>query len=158
MEEAEKRRRGRSSARYIFPALFAMAIGLSLAGCSKKSGAAIVIDKEHLAAREVTPTPAAEPSPTSTKLAENEEPRPLAKNEIEVDGIVMDREVRGTSRDPRAGPEEQWRVKVRLVEDGRRFDVLTDKAKWEKLKPGDRIKVSYSVGKYTGTVWDADIQ
>ena len=82
----------------------------------------------------------------------------MAKNEIVVDGIVMDREVRGTSRDPRAGTEEQWRVKVQLVADGRRFNVQADKAKWEKLKPGDRIKVKYSEGKYTGTVWGAEIQ
>ena len=116
---------------------------------------AIVIDKEHIAAREAGATPT---SPSPSQSTESEEPRPLAKNEIEVDGIVMDREVRETSRDPRAGAEEQWRVKVRLVEDGRRFNVQADKAKWEKLKPGDRIKVAYREGKYTGTVWGAEIQ
>jgi hypothetical protein len=158
MEAARKRCRGRDSARNVFPALLGFAVVLSFAGCSKKSGEAIVVDKEHIAAREVTATPAVETSPSPSKSEENEEPRALAKNEIVVDGIVMDREVRGTSRDPRAGTEEQWSVKVRLVADGRRFNVQADKAKWEKLKPGDRIKVKYSEGKYTGTVWGAEIQ
>jgi hypothetical protein len=158
MEEAAKRRRGSSSARYIFPTLFVMTIALSVGGCSKKSGAAIVIEKEHIAAREVRATPASETSPSPTKSAENEGPRPLAKNEIVVDEYVMDRDARGTSRDPRAGSEEQWIVKVRLVEGGRQFNVQADKTKWEKLKPGDRIKVAYREGKYTGTVWGAEIQ
>lgn len=67
-------------------------------------------------------------------------------------------DVRGTSRDPRAASDEQWIVKVRLVEGGRQFNVQADKRQWEKLKPGDRIKVAYSEGKYTGTVWGAEIQ
>ena len=117
-----------------------------------------MIEKEHIAAREVTATPASETSPSPTKSAENEGPRPLAKNEIVVDEYVMDRDARGTSRDPRAGSEEQWIVKVRLVEGGRQFNVQADKTKWEKLKPGDRIKGAYREGKYTGTVWGAEIQ
>lgn len=117
-----------------------------------------MVEKEHIAAREVTATPAPETSPTPAKSEENEEPRALARNEIAVDGIVMDRDARGTSRDPRAGSEEQWIVKVRLVEGGRQFNVQADKTKWEKLKPGDRIKVAYREGKYTGTVWGAEIQ
>jgi hypothetical protein len=158
MEEAAKPRHGSRSARHIFPAVFAIAVILSLPGCSKKSGEAIVLEKEHIAAREVRATPASETSTSPTKSAENEGPLALAKNEIVVDEYVMDRDARGTSRDPRAGSEEQWIVKVRLVEGGRQFNVQADKTKWEKLKPGDRIKVAYREGKYTGTVWGAEIQ
>jgi hypothetical protein len=157
MEAAENRRFRNESAKNIFPVLVGFTVVLSFAGCSKKSGEAIVVDKEHIAAREATATPPIETSP-SPSTSENEEPRALAENEIVVDGIVMERNVRGMSRDPRAGAEEQWRVKVRLASDGRQFNVQANKAKWEKLKPGDRIKVKYSEGKYTGTVWGAEIQ
>jgi hypothetical protein len=44
-----------------------------------------------------------------------------------------------------------------MIADLRRLDVQTDRPRWEKVKIGDRIKVTYRQGKYTGTVWDADI-
>ena len=84
--------------------------------------------------------------------------REMAADEIDVDGIVMKREVRGTAKDPRASTEEQWRIAVQLVESGERFNVHTDRAHYDRLKPGDQIKVRYRKGKYTGTVWTAEIE
>jgi hypothetical protein len=61
-------------------------------------------------------------------------------------------------KDERAANNEQWIVKVRMLDDGRRIDVRADRAQWERLRENDRVKVTYRAGKYTGTVWDADIQ
>jgi len=69
----------------------------------------------------------------------------------------MKKEDRGTGKDPRAGSEEQWRVRVRMVDGGPQFVVRTERARYDRLKNGDRVKVKYSQGKYTGTVWDAQI-
>ena len=82
----------------------------------------------------------------------------MADDEIAVDGYVMKPEVRGTSRDPRASKDEQWLVKVRMLDNGRTFQVPADQAKWEKLRENDRVKVRYRTGKYTGTVWAAEIE
>ena len=81
----------------------------------------------------------------------------MAEDEIDVDGYVMKKDVRGTSRDPRAMSDEQWIVRVQMVDDLRRIKVQTDKAHFDKVKIGDRIKVSYRQGKYTGTVWASEI-
>lgn len=123
-------------------------------GCAKKHGEAIVVAKEHIDVAEVKPSP----SPGAEFV--NTEPRiqEMAPDEIEVDGIVMKKGVRGTSKDPRAGSEEKWLVKVEMVRVSRRFNILTDRARYEKVKVGDRIKVSYSEGKYTGTVWGSEIE
>ena len=144
----------------------------SAAGCNKKSGEALVLEKEHIAAREVTPTPKAEPSAIPTEsTASTTEATPgsdestasekvvteLHEDEVNVDGYVMKKNVRGTSKDPRATDQERWIVKVQMIADLRRLDVQTDQPRWEKVKIGDRIKVTYRQGKYTGTVWDADI-
>jgi hypothetical protein len=84
--------------------------------------------------------------------------RSWGPDEIVVDTYVMKKEVRGTSKDSRAYPGlEQWRIKVRMVGDGRGFTVRAEKAQFERLKVGDRVKVRYSQGKYTGTVWGAEI-
>lgn len=129
-------------------------LALSLVGCAKKHGEAIVVAKEHIDVAEVKPSP----SPGAEFV--NTEPRiqEMAPDEIEVDGIVMKKGVRGTSKDPRAGSEEKWLVKVEMVRVSRRFNILTDRARYEKVKVGDRIKVSYSEGKYTGTVWGSEIE
>ena len=82
----------------------------------------------------------------------------MQEDEIEVDGYVMKKEVRGTGKDPRARDHERWIVRVEMIADLRRIDVQTDQPHWEKVKVGDRIKVTYRQGKYTGTVWDADIE
>ena len=65
--------------------------------------------------------------------------------------------VRGTDRDPRATNHEQWIVKVRMT-NGRQFNVQADQSRWQKLKEGDRVFVTYRQGKYTGTIWDSEIR
>ena len=151
------------------PSLFRYAAALliisSLSGCWKKSGEAIVIEKEHIAAAEPRPSPNEQspdpsPSPTASPGADDEvqTARTLGPNEIDVDGYVMDKGARGTSKDPRAATEEQWRVRVQLVSGGRILDVRSDQAHFEKLKPGDRVEVTYREGKYTGTIWSSKIE
>ena len=144
-----------------------LALLLTFAGCSKKSGKAVVLEKEHIAAREITSTPIAqqsaspsEPTPAPGELAsqEEEKPRELAEDEIVVDTYVMKKDARGTSRDPRAMSDEQWIVRVQMIADLRRIKVQTDKAHWDKVKIGDRINVSYRQGNYTGTVWAAEME
>ena len=127
---------------------------IPLTGCDKKSGEAVVLAKEHIdAALPTTETPNTESTPNR-----DEQLRPMADDEIAVDGYVMKAEARGTSRDPRALKHEQWIVKVRILDDGRTFQVPSDQAKWEKLRENDRVKVRYRTGKYTGTVWAAEIE
>jgi hypothetical protein len=134
--------------------LISMSLIIGFSGCEKKSGQAVVLAKEHLAAAlPVADTPNAE-----SAASPNEQPRPMADDEIAVDGYVMKPEVRGTGRDPRALKAEQWLVKVRMLDDGRRIQVHADRVQWEKLRENDRVKVTYRVGKYTGTVWDAEIK
>jgi hypothetical protein len=60
-------------------------------------------------------------------------------------------------KDERATNHEQWIVKVRMLDNGRTIQVRADRAQWEKLRENDRVKVTYRAGKYTGTVWDAEI-
>jgi hypothetical protein len=157
-----------SSALTVFGIVAGLIFILAFAGCDKKSGDAIVLEKEHIAAQEISPTPGESQSATPAETSDTPtEPRPgeperdlthLNENEIVVDQYVMNRDVRGTSRDPRATNHEQWLVKVQMLNDGRKFDVHADQSQFEKLKDGDRIKVTYRIGKYTKTVWDADIQ
>jgi len=143
---------------------------LGFANCNKRSGEAVVLEKEHIAVREPTPTPIVEPSASPTESTT--EPTPdvrestsseevvteLHEGEINADGYVMKKDVRGTGKDPRASDHEQWIVKVRMNADGRRFNVQTDQARWEKLAIGDHVEVAYREGKYTGTVWAAEIK
>ena len=131
-----------------------------LAGCEKKSGEAIVVAKEYIAAA----PPISETSPAGSPASPNEvstsaeELRPIGDDEITADGYVMKPEVRGTSHDPRALKDEQWRVKVRMINDGRTFNVQAEQGQFDKLKEGDRVQVRYRIGKYTKTVWDAEIE
>lgn len=128
-------------------------LAFSFTGCSKKSGQAIVVSKEHIDARESNTS---SPSASETPAKEESGIREMAPDEIDADGFVMKKEARGTSKDPRASTEEQWRVTVEMVEVSRRFVVRTDRAHYDKLKKGDRVKVRYSEGNYTGTVWGAE--
>ena len=128
-------------------------------GCEKHNADAVVLAKEHIAAAAATDElpsgeGAASPNEPTTRT---EQPRPIGDDEITVDSYVMKPEVRGTSRDPRALKDEQWLVKVRMIEGERTFNVQTKPWQFEKLKEGDRVHVRYHVGKYTGTVWDAEI-
>jgi hypothetical protein len=151
----------------IFGLVAVLVASVSVAGCYKKSGQALVLEKEHIAAKEITSTPAAQesvspgsPTPRLDGVVISEEvaPRELAEDEIEVDSHVMKKDARGTTRDPRAMTDEQWIVRVQMVADLRRIRVQTDKAHWDKVKTGDRINISYRQGKYTGTVWAAEIE
>jgi hypothetical protein len=131
-----------------------MSLIIGFSGCEKKSGQAVVLAKEHIAAAlPVADTPNAESAASPT-----EQPRPMSDDEIAVDGYVMKPEVRGTGRDPRALKAEQWLVRVRMLDDGRRIQVHADQGQWEKLHENDRIKVRYRKGKYTGTVWSSEIE
>ena len=135
---------------FMDPALFAIAAFiLGFSGCEKKSGEAIVLEKEHIAAKKIE-----DPKSTPTTVAKDGS---LSANEITVDQYVMDPTVRGTDRDPRATNHEQWIVKVRMT-NGRQFNVQADESRWRKLKEGDRVFVTYRQGKYTGTVWDSEIR
>jgi hypothetical protein len=124
-----------------------------LTGCEKQSGESVVLSKEHIAAAPpTTETSTAEHPPSS-----NEKPRAIPDDEITVDDYVMKPEGRGTSRDPRSLKEEQWLVKVQMVHDRRTFNVPTEQTLFDKLKVGDRVRVSYHLGKYTKTIWGAQI-
>jgi hypothetical protein len=136
------------------PWIIAAFLTIALAGCEKNSGEAVVLAKEHIdAALPTAETPKAESEPGPTA-----EIRPRADDEIAVDGYVMKPEARGTSRDPRALSHEQWIVKVRMLDNGRTFQVPVEQVKWEKLRENDWVKVRYRTGKYTGTVWAAEIE
>jgi hypothetical protein len=155
--------------RTIFGLVAVIVASVSVTGCWKKGGEAVVLEKEHIAAAEPTPTPApaaeqsaspngSTPSPSESPANEVEyETRELAEDEIVVETYVMKKDARGTSRDPRATRDEQWIVNVR-IEGLRQIKVQTDQRHYDKLKVGDRVKVSYRQGKYTGTVWWAEIE
>lgn len=143
-------------------------IVLLLAGCERRHSEAVVLEKEHIAIQAPTPTPSAtviaspsEPDtmPDVAKPEAETEPelREMAPDEIAVDGVVMKAALRGTDRDPRASAHEQWIIKVSTT-DNRRFNIHTDRDRYEKLSPGDQVKVTYKMGKYTGTVWSADLE
>ena len=58
----------------------------------------------------------------------------------------------------RAIDREQWIVQVRMVSDRRLVNVQVDEPQWQRVKEGDRVRVTYRLGKYTGTVWGADMK
>lgn len=144
--------------------IIVLVAGLAFSGCSKKRSQAIVAGKEHIDVAERKPSPTATPSIDDVKDRPAETPqvegtlREMAPDEIAVGGIVMKKEVRGTGKDPRAKDEEQWRIEVQIVDNGQWQTILTDRAHYDKLKVGDRIKVAYYQGKYTGMVWAAEIE
>ena len=127
---------------------------VGMVGCEKESGDAVVLAKEHIAPA----LPIAETSNAQSAPTPDEQPRPIADDEITVDGYVMKPEARGTSRDPRALKAEQWLVKVRMIDDGRTFNVHAEQAQFDKLKEGDRVKLRYRIGKYTKTVRGSEIE
>jgi len=96
----------------------ALLLLLVLGGCEKKSGEAVVIGKDYVAA---------------------------AKQGEEI-------------KDEQATNNEQWIVKVRMLDNSRTIQVRADRGQWERLRENDRVKVAYRTGKYTGTIWDAEIK
>jgi hypothetical protein len=136
------------------PGVIAAFLVVALVSCEKNSGEAVILAKEHIdAALQTAETPNSQPAP-----GPDDQVRPMADDEIALDGYVMKPEVRGTSRDPRALKDEQWLVKVRMLDNGRTFQVPTDEAKWKKLRENGRVRVKCRTGKYTGTVWAAEIE
>ena len=133
---------------------YVVALLIGFTGCNKNSGEAVVLAKEHIDAA----LPTAQTQNTESTPSPDEQLRPMADDEITVDGYVMKQEARGTSRDPRAFKHERWLVKVRMLDNGRTFQVPADQTKWKKLRENDRVKVRYRTGKYTGTVWAAEIE
>jgi hypothetical protein len=61
-------------------------------------------------------------------------------------------------KDERATNHEQWIVKVRMLDNSRTIPVRADRGQWEKFRKNDGVKVAYRSGKYTGTIWDAEIK
>ena len=61
-------------------------------------------------------------------------------------------------KDERATNHEQWIVKIRMLYNSRTIQVRADRGQWERLREDDRVKVAYRTGKYTGTIWDAEIK
>lgn len=112
---------------------------LGASGCERRRGAAIVLGKEHIAA-------------TVVKSGDEQSPRPRS------DVKESDRDVQAANDDPRAVEHEQWIVKVQMTDDLRRIDVRVDEPRWHQLREGDRVQVSYRIGKYTHTVWSSDLE
>jgi hypothetical protein len=82
----------------VLTCLLATFLIIGVTGCEKKGGKAVVLAKEHIdAALPMAETPNAQSPP-----GQEEQLRPVADDEITVDGYVMKPEARGTSRDPRA--------------------------------------------------------
>ena len=82
---------------------------LALAGCSRNSGEAVVLEKEHIAAAEIRETPSAAPvnsiasptvAPGSAADDEAEPARDLKPGEIVLDGYLMDKDLRGHEQGP----------------------------------------------------------
>ena len=107
-----------------------------LAGCVKKGGEAIVLRKEHRPPVELL-------EGEDDGEAEGETPSGAASP--------------AESRSPQT-TDEEWIVSVEMVADQRRLNIPVEKARWEKIKEGDRVKVTYREGKYTGTAWTAEIR
>jgi hypothetical protein len=143
----------------------ALLVLLGAGGCTKKIGDAVVLEKEHIDAAEPSPTPT--PVTTSSEITvaasspiPSAEPvqTELAPDEIVVETYVMKKNVRGTGKDPRASSQEKWLMKVEMIQDHRRLTILADRAHYLKYKVGDRVRVRYKEGNYTGTVWDSQIE
>jgi hypothetical protein len=148
----------------LYAGIFSL-VALLFCGCDKKKSDAIVTAKEHIDIAEVMPSPTPKSSTEETKAKASQSASPeespsreMAADEIDVDGFVMKKEVRGTSKDPRAKSEEQWRVTVEIANARQSCMILTERARYDKLKIGDRIKVRYRQGQFTGKVWFADIE
>jgi hypothetical protein len=155
------------SARICGLPLFAITllVSLGVGGCTKKVGDAVVLEKEHIDAAEPSPTPlpitsSSEIAVTSPSATASTEPlqTELAPDEIVVDTYVMKKNVRGTSKDPRASSQEKWLMKVEMIQGRRRFTILADRGHFLKYKVGDKVRVRYKEGNYSGTVWDSQIE
>ena len=57
-----------------------------------------------------------------------------------------------------AAQPDRWMVQVEMISDLRKVNVEVERPRWEAVKIGDRLKVSYSQGKYTGTIWGSELK
>ena len=140
-------------------ALISIAVALVGGGCEKRSGEAIVRGKEHIPIAEVVPSPSAIPAdtPAQEDTPSTDEPTP-GEATVAEEKNNPGPDVRGTSKDSRAVDHEQWIVDVEMVRDLRRIEVQVEEPRWRTLKVGDRVKVTYKIGKYTNTVWDSALE
>jgi hypothetical protein len=116
----------------VAPWVVATFLIIAVAGCKKNSGEAVVLAKEHVdAALPTAETPGAQSEPSP-----DEHLRPMADDEIAVDGHAMRPEVRGTSRDLRAVQYEQWIVKVRMLDNGSHIPSPGRSSKMEEIARG----------------------
>ena len=121
---------------------------LTFAGCWKKSGEAVVIAKAYVPASAASETPTASPANGQVPSPTDEA---TPKNSANDDSTAP-------PVDPRATSSEQWIVSVQMIADLRRIDVRVEQPQWNALKEGDRVQIAYRQGKYTGTVWSAEIK
>ncbi len=66
--------------------------------------------------------------------------------------------VEGTEWKEREMDHEQWLVTVEFEAGGRKTDAPVDKSQWDALKNGDRVRVNYSEGQYSHTIWGIDLR
>ena len=130
-----------------------VACAFVLSGCAKKSGEAIVIGKDYVPAIEREET--AEPSPSPAVEDATSSASPIDES---AETIVDTTDFIGPPIDSRATHREQWIVAVEMIEGGRKIDVRVDPERFNALKEGDRVRVEYREGKYTGTVWSSSIK
>ncbi len=117
---------------------------LMLAGCWKQSGEAVVVGKDYIPAIEINEMPNESPLPETTP--EGSTPANTPDTDEEEDYAYVD--PMGPPMDPRALKHEQWIVRVQMVVDRRQMDVRLEPARWETLKQGDRVHVTYHQGRY----------
>lgn len=141
----------------------ALTLALLLCGltsCWKKSGDGIVIAKDYVPAlktdaspNELSPSPSPERPELDARLLP---PSPTPADDRDDTDESADDEAT-PPQDPRAVDHEQWIATVQMLRDRRLVEVRMDRARWEKIKVGDQVHVRYREGKYTGTIWSAEM-
>jgi hypothetical protein len=49
-------------------------------------------------------------------------------------------------------------MKLEMIQDRRRFTMQSDRAHFLKYKVGDKVRIRFKEGNYSGTVWDSQIE
>lgn len=60
-------------------------------------------------------------------------------------------------KDPRACGHDVWLVEIEMT-NRVKADAPVEKAEWDALKVGDKVKATYSEGKYTRTIWSVNVK
>ena len=63
----------------------------------------------------------------------------------------------GVVQDERQVSHERWLIEV-TMENGRRASVDVEKRQWDALKVGNRVRMRFSEGEYSHTIWSADLE